>query len=78
MNKVVIITDSTVDLSKDLVEKLACFGIKLNDEVNNTIASFKSVHSGIITTNDSKFPVYVVPTDEELMIATDTYNIINK
>ena len=63
---------------KDLVEKLACFGIKLNDEVNNTIASFKSVHSGIITTNDSKFPVYVVPTDEELMIATDTYNIINK
>ncbi|MCI6847360.1 MAG: acetate kinase [Erysipelotrichaceae bacterium] len=63
---------------KDLVEKLSCFGIKLNDEVNNTIASFKSVHSGIITTNDSKFPVYVVPTDEELMIATDTYNIINK
>lgn len=63
---------------KDLVEKLSCFGIKLNDEVNNTIASFKSVHSGIITTDDSKFPVYVVPTDEELMIATDTYNIINK
>ena len=63
---------------KDLVEKLSCFGIKLNDEVNNTIASFKSVHSGIITTNDSKFPVYVVPTDEELMIATDTYDIINK
>ena len=63
---------------KDLVEKLSCFGIKLDDEVNNTIASFKSVHSGIITTDDSKFPVYVVPTDEELMIATDTYNIINK
>ena len=63
---------------KALLEKIACLGVKVNDEVNNTIAAFKSVHSGIITTEDSKFPVYVLPTNEELMIATDTFDIINK
>ena len=63
---------------KALLEKIACLGVKVNDEVNDTIAAFKSVHSGIITTEDSKFPVYVLPTNEELMIATDTFDIINK
>ena len=63
---------------KALLDKIACLGVKVNEEVNDTIAAFKSVHSGIITTEDSKFPVYVIPTNEELMIATDTFNIINK
>ena len=63
---------------KALLERIACLGVKVNDEVNDTIAAFKSVHSGIITTEDSKFPVYVLPTNEELMIATDTFDIINK
>lgn len=63
---------------KALLDKIACLGVKVNEEVNDTIAAFKSVHSGIITTEDSKFPVYVLPTNEELMIATDTYDIINK
>ena len=63
---------------KALLERIACLGVKVNDEVNDTIAAFKSVHSGIITREDSKFPVYVLPTNEELMIATDTFDIINK
>ena len=63
---------------KALLDKIACLGVKVNDDVNDTIAAFKSVHSGIITTEDSKFPVYVLPTNEELMIATDTFDIINK
>ena len=29
-----------------------------------------------ITTDDSKVPVYIIPTDEELMIARDTYSIL--
>jgi len=70
--------ENGAEFRKLLIDKLACFGIKINEEVNNTIAGFKSVHSGIITTEDSKFPVYVLPTNEELMIATDTFDIINK
>lgn len=68
--------ENAVGFRKEVVEKLACLGIKLNEEVNNSIAGFKEVHEGIISTPDSKIPVYVIPTDEELMIATDTYNLI--
>ena len=33
---------------------------------------------GIITSKTSKVPVYVVPTNEELMIIKDTYELINE
>ena len=29
----------------------------------------------MVSTADSKIPVYVIPTDEELMIARDTYKL---
>ena len=32
----------------------------------------------IISTDDSKVKVVVIPTDEEMMIATDTMNILNE
>lgn len=31
---------------------------------------------GLITKEGSKIPCYIVPTDEELMIARDTYRLI--
>jgi acetate kinase len=31
----------------------------------------------MISKNDSKVKVLVVPTEEELMIATDTYNLVS-
>ena len=68
--------ENAIGFREDVMTKLECLGIKLDKEVNNTIAGFKGVHEGIISTNDSKVPVYVVPTNEELMIATDTYNLI--
>jgi acetate kinase len=61
---------------KDLLNKLHGLGIYLDEKVNEEIAGFKDKHEGIITTKDSKIPVYVVPTNEELMIALDTFNII--
>ena len=68
--------ENAIGFRKEVMEKLECLGIKLDEEENNKIAGFKEVHSGIISTNDSKVPVYVVPTNEELMIATDTYDLI--
>ena len=50
-------------------------GSKLNNEMNDSIASFKNIKEGIITTDDSRCPVYVVPTDEESMILTDTIRL---
>ena len=68
--------ENAINFRKDVLEKLECLGIKLDQEVNNKVAGFKEIHEGIISTNDSKVPVYVVPTNEELMIATDTYELI--
>ena len=68
--------ENAIQFREELLTKLECLGIKLNKEVNDTIAAFKSVHSGLITTSESSIPVYVIPTDKELMIATDTYELI--
>ncbi len=66
------------DAREEIVNRLKPIGLKLNKEVNDTIASFKEVHEGIISSKDSSIPIYVVPTNEELMIIKDTYDIINK
>ena len=59
----------------DIVNKLSCLGLKLNEEVNDSIAGFKDVNEGIITSEDSSIPVYVLPTNEEIMIIKDTYEL---
>ena len=59
---------------KLILDKLNCLGMFLNEENNEKIASFLEMQEGIITTVDSKVPVYVIPTDEEVVIARDAYN----
>lgn len=59
-----------------IVSKLGSLGIILDEEENAKIASYLDKHEGIISSNESKIPVYVIPTNEELMIALDTYEII--
>ena len=56
---------------KDILDKLASLGIKIDEEKNNFRGEFR-----LITTPDSKIPVYVIPTNEELMIARDTYSLV--
>ena len=58
-----------------ILTKLKPFGIEVDSEMNNKIAGFKEIHEGIITTKKSKIPVYVIPTNEEIMIIRDTYKI---
>lgn len=58
----------------ETIKKLKAFGIKLDAKVNEGMLTRKG-KEGIITTKDSKIPVYVVATDEELMIARDTYEL---
>ena len=68
--------ENAYNFRREVLEKLKCLGITVNNEVNENIAGFKSVHEGIISGDESIIPVYVVPTNEELMIATDAYNLI--
>ena len=58
-------------LRKLVCEKLACLGVKLDEEKNNVRGKLTK-----ISADDSKVAVYVIPTDEELMIARDTLELI--
>ncbi len=53
---------------------MSYFGIEINQEVNALIRGKLSK----ISTENSKVEVWVVPTNEELLIARDTLEIINK
>ncbi len=59
-----------------ILEKLSFLGVKVDSSVNESIAGYHDIHEGCITTNDSTIKAYVVPTDEEVMIARDTYQNI--
>ena len=48
----------------------------VDPERNQKIAGYLEENEGIISSDESRVPVYVVPTNEELMIALDTYDLI--
>jgi len=52
------------------------FGIKIDSELNAKIHHQSDIVE--ISTPDSKVKVYVLPTNEELMIASDTEEIVSK
>jgi len=56
---------------KDILDRIATLGVKIDESANDFRGEVRK-----ITTEDSKIPVYVIPTNEELMIALDTYNIV--
>ena len=58
-------------LRRMVAERFAFMGVKL-DEEKNSVRGFK----GVISTEDSSIKVVVLPTDEEVMIARDTFNLI--
>lgn len=62
------------DIRKGAVSGLECFGIKLDEENNRKNFGEEE----IISAPDSRVKVVVVPTDEELLIASDTLALITK
>ena len=58
---------------KLIADNLACLGVKIDDEKNKV-----SGQTAEISSENSKIKVYVIPTDEELMIARDTLELIKK
>ena len=66
-------------LREEIIKKLSNpMGIKLNKEMNDNIGYGHDFSEGVITRDDSKVRFYVIPTNEEVMIVRDTYNIVNK
>lgn len=58
----------------DICKDMNYLGIKINDEVNNATRGTLTR----ISAPDSKVEVWVVPTNEELLIARDTVEIVNR
>ncbi len=55
-------------------EDMEYFGIKLDPE--NNLKAFRQPNIIRISADDSKIPVYVIPTDEELVICRDTERLV--
>ena len=57
-------------IRKLILDRLSYLGISVNEEANNRRGNIEE-----ISTADSKVKAFVIPTDEELMIAQDTVNL---
>ena len=57
---------------EEACEGLEFIGVKIDKELNKGLRGVEKV----ISTADSKVTVCIIPTDEELMIATDTMNLL--
>lgn len=64
------IGERSVPIREDILEHLSSLGVKYSKEKNQIQSEI-----GCVTTEDSNIPVYVIPTDEEFMIAKDTYDL---
>ena len=64
------IGENSKSTRREVIDALNVLGIKIDEERNNTRGCV-----ALISSDSSSVPVYVVPTDEELMIARDTYNL---
>ena len=65
------IGENSVPIRREICERLACLGVKIDLDMNN-----KKCEEVKISTNDSSIAIYTIPTDEELMVAKDTLELI--
>ena len=67
------IGENSEEVRKRILARLGALGIKVDKKANKVRGELK-----VISTKDSKIPVVVIPTNEELMIARDTVRVLEK
>ena len=67
------IGQNAAEVRAEICQGLEWFGVELDPEAN---AGLGGEQSGAITRGDCRLPVYVIPTNEELLIARDTVRSI--
>ena len=65
--------ENQVRVRKGICEYLKFMGVKIDDERNKVKSE-----EALISTDDSSIPVWVIPTNEELVIARDTLRLVTK
>ncbi|MCI8641476.1 MAG: acetate kinase [Clostridia bacterium] len=66
------IGENQINIRKGICEKITFMGVDLDIEANNVRSEEK-----VISKPNSKIKVYVIPTNEELMIAKETLRLVN-
>lgn len=66
------IGENQINIRKGICEKLTFMGVDVDADANNMRGEEK-----VISKPDSKVKVYVIPTNEELMIAKETQRLVN-
>ena len=69
------IGENAAVIRQRVCQQLGLFGLQLDEEANKT---GRKQPKGIISTKDSALRVMVVPTNEELLIAQDTHELMTK
>ena len=70
--------ENGIETRSEIIKRVSSLGIVIDEKINDTIAGYRDLHEGMISSKKSKVPVWVIPTNEELMIIKDTYYIVNK
>ena len=65
------IGEKAIDTRRDIINELGALGVHLDAEANNVRSEER-----LISTKDSKIACWIIQTDEELMIARDTLELI--
>lgn len=68
------IGENSPPVRRRICAHLACLGFELDDDRNETM---RAGAEGVITRDGSRLGGYVIPTDEELLIARDTYDLVS-
>ena len=63
--------EKSIPVRAEIMKRLDVLGIYLDEKANADTFGIE----GLISTKDSKIPCYVIPTNEEVMIARDTYEL---
>lgn len=64
--------ENSISIRREICEKLSCLGVKLDLDLNQNKNEVVKISS-----NDSSIDVYVIPTNEELLVARETIHLIN-
>ena len=65
--------ENSAHVRRMIIDRLTPLGFRINRDLNEEMRFGKE---GLISASNSTVPIYVIPTDEEVMIATDTYKLI--
>lgn len=67
--------ENSAHVRRMIVDRLGALGMKIDRDKNEATRFGKE---GIISSSTSSVPIYVIPTDEEVMIARDTYSFLKE